>query len=44
MKDLDAILLLILVLVGIGSCSIYNVTKVDAVVTRMIEQSLQVTR
>ena len=44
MKDLDVYLLLFLVLLGIGSCSIYNVTKVDAEVTRMIEQSLQVKR
>ena len=44
MKDLDAILAIILVIIGIGSCSIYNVTQVDAVVTRMIEQSLEVRR
>ena len=44
MKDLDVYLLLFLVLIGIGSCSVYNVAKVDAVVTRMIEQSLQVKR
>ena len=44
MKDLDAILAIILVIIGIGSCSVYNVAKVDAVVTRMIEQSLQVKR
>jgi len=44
MKDLDVYLLLFLVIIGIGSCSVYNVAKVDAVVTRMIEQSLQVKR
>ena len=42
MKDLDAILAIILVIIGIGSCSVYNVAQVDAVVTRMIEQTMEV--
>lgn len=42
MKDLDAYLLLVLVVIGIGSCSVYNVAQVDAVVTRMIEQTMEV--
>jgi len=42
MKDLDVYLLLFLVLIGIGSCSVYNVRQVDAVVTRMIEQTMEV--
>ena len=42
MKDLDAILMLILVLVGIGSCSIYSAGKADAIVNDMIAKAMEV--
>ena len=42
MKDLDAILAIILVIIGIGSCSVYNVAQVDAVVENIIRQTLEV--
>jgi len=44
MKDLDAIILLLLVLFGIGSCSIYSVNRVDAVISGMIAEGLEVRR
>ena len=37
MKDLDVYLLLILIIVGIGSCSIYQVRRVDAIVANVLD-------
>ena len=42
MKDLDVYLLLILVIIGIGSCSIYSVNRVDAVISSMIAEGIKV--
>jgi len=43
-KDLDAILAVILVIIGIGSCSIYSVNRVDAVIASMIADGMEVRR
>ena len=44
MKDLDAILAIILVLIGIGSCSVYSAGKADAVINDMIAKAMEVKR
>jgi hypothetical protein len=39
MKDLDAIILLILVILGVGSCSYYSTQRVDAIVARVLNEA-----
>ena len=42
--DLSVYALLLLVLLGIGSCSIYSVNRVDAVIASMIAEGMEVRR
>ena len=42
MKDLDAILAIILVIIGIGSCSIYSAGKADSIVNDVIAKAMEV--
>lgn len=39
MKDLDVFLLLLLVILGIGSCSYYSTQRVDAIVARVLNEA-----
>jgi len=42
--DLNVYALLLLVLLGIGSCSIYSANRVDAVIASMIAEGVEVRR